>query len=188
MLDWEAGWKAGARPWPPKEQTPEQLAAHRRKMTALAHWLWNGESVPAARNTPVETYLWSRLITIPPPPSLRLHWGLRDPTTSVKFPAMLAKVEHIERGFTAVHVTRLMPDGTGLFRRGSRNTFGPIGGGAVRFGEPRPDQWLCVGEGVEVDALPGDRDRPARLGRAQRPRDYRIAAAARGSPGAHWRR
>jgi putative DNA primase/helicase len=148
VLDWEAGRQAGARPWPQK--TPEELAAHRRKMTAVARWLWDGESVSAHNTSPVAVYLYSRLITMPPPPSLRLHWGLRDPAAGFKRPAMLGKVEHVEHGFTAVHITWLVPDGIGLWRRGARKTFGPIGGGAVRFGWPKPDRWLVVGEGIET--------------------------------------
>lgn len=115
-------------------------------MTALARSLWS-ESVPA-RGTLAETYLWSRLITMPPPPALRLHYGLRLDELG-KLPAMVAKVEHIERGFCAVHVTFLHRDHSGDVRRGARKTFGPTGGGAVRFGWPRPNQWLVVAEGLE---------------------------------------
>jgi putative DNA primase/helicase len=138
-------WREGTRPWP--QRPPEELAAHRRKMTAFARWLWS-ETVPA-QGTLVETYLWSRLLTMPPPPTMRLHWGLRLDAAG-KLTAIVAKVEHVEHGFTAVHVTWLHPDyHTGAARRGARKTFGPIGGGAVRFGEPQPDQWLVVGEGLE---------------------------------------
>ena len=144
MLD----WREGARPWPQKlKRTPEEEAAHRAKMTAFARWLWS-ESVPA-RGTLVEVYLWSRLLTMPPPPSLRLHYRLRLDEIG-KLPAMVGKVEHIEHGFTAIHVTWLHPDyHAGGARRGARKTFGPIGGGAVRFGWPKPGKWLTVAEGVE---------------------------------------
>jgi putative DNA primase/helicase len=130
------------------QRTPEAEAAHREKMTRLARWLW-GETV-RARGTLVEVYLWSRLLTMPPPPSLRLHYGLRLDETG-KLPAMVGKVEHLDHGFTAVHVTWLHPDyHTGAARRGARKTFGPVGGGAVRFGWPRPEKWVVVGEGIET--------------------------------------
>jgi putative DNA primase/helicase len=147
-------WREGAQPWPAKphagyrpQRTPEERAAHRRKMTAFARSMW-AETVPA-QGTLVEVYLWSRLLTMAPPPTMRLHWGLRLDAAG-KLPAIVAKVEHVEHGFTAVHVTWLQPDyHTRAARRGARKTFGPIGGGAVRFGEPQPDQWLVVGEGLE---------------------------------------
>ena len=50
-----------------------------------------------------------------------------------------------------MRVTFLHPDHhTGSARRGARKTFGPIARGAVRFGWPRPDQWLVIGEGIET--------------------------------------
>jgi putative DNA primase/helicase len=142
MLDWRDGEK------PRPLLSEAELAAHRRKMTKFARALW-GESV-RGHGTIVEVYLWSRLLTMRPPASLRLHYGLRLDEAG-KLPAMLGKVEHIEHGFTAIHVTFLHPDyHTGIPRRGARKTFGPVAGGAVRFGWPRPDRWLCVGEGIET--------------------------------------
>jgi putative DNA primase/helicase len=132
----------------PRELTPEEKAAHRQKMTALARWLWS-ETVPIG-GTLAEIYLCSRLLLMRPPASLRLHYALRLDEIG-KLPAMLGKVEHIEHGFVAVHVTYLHPsyDG-GAPRRGARKTFGPTGGGAVRFGWPKPNRWLVIGEGIET--------------------------------------
>lgn len=68
-------------------------------------------------------------------------------------PAMVALVEHAERGPVAVHATYLRPDGTGkadIPKREQKACFGPIAGGAVRLGTPRRDQWLGVAEGIET--------------------------------------
>jgi phage/plasmid primase-like uncharacterized protein len=66
---------------------------------------------------------------------------------------MVALVEHVERGPTAVHCTYLRPDGGGkadLPKDNQRACFGPVGGGAVRFGSPRTGEWLAVAEGIET--------------------------------------
>ena len=153
MTDWRspAGYhpaQAADGPPPPKERTPEEEATHRAKMTAFARWIWS-ETKPAA-GTLAEVYLYSRLLTMRPPQSLRLHHALRyDELGSL--PAIIGKVEHIDHGHTAVHCTWLHPDHTsGIPHRGARKTFGPTGGGAVRFGWPKPTQWLVVAEGIET--------------------------------------
>jgi hypothetical protein len=140
--------QAADRPSPPK-RTPEEEAAHRTKMTALARWLWS-ETVPIG-GTIAETYLWSRLLMMQRPPStLRLHHALRLDELG-KLPAMLGRIDHLDHGFRAVHVTFLHPSYAGdAPSRGPRMAFGPISGGAVRFGWPRPDRWLVVGEGIET--------------------------------------
>jgi putative DNA primase/helicase len=58
----------------PVERNPEQDVA-RRSEIAVA--IWN--SAKPARGTPVETYLASRDIDLPPPDALRFHAGLKHP-------------------------------------------------------------------------------------------------------------
>jgi hypothetical protein len=63
---------------------------------------------------------------------------------------MLCRVDHVEHGHVAVHATYLATDGSQKAAiEPVRKTFGPIAGSAIRFGMPQPDQWLCVGEGIE---------------------------------------
>ena len=59
----------------------------RRTEAALA--IWRGSQ--SAEGTPVETYLRSRGLTIPVPPSIRFHAGLKHPSGGV-WPAMVALV------------------------------------------------------------------------------------------------
>jgi len=64
---------------------------------------------------------------------------------------MVALVEHAERGPTAIHCTYLQADGTGKASvEKAKSMFGPVGGGAVRFGNERAGEWLAVAEGIET--------------------------------------
>jgi phage/plasmid primase-like uncharacterized protein len=66
---------------------------------------------------------------------------------------MVAIVDHVQRGPVAVHATYLRPDGSGkadIPKEQQKACFGPIKGAAVRFGMPRPGEWLAVGEGIET--------------------------------------
>lgn len=96
--------------------------------------------------SPVERYLAGREITIPPPPTLRWSPRCWHNDERKEMPAMVAVVEHVERGIVGIHRTYLTAD----LRRHSRRSLGPIGGGAVRLGEARPGQWLAIGEGIET--------------------------------------
>src|SRR5262245_9487418 len=71
----------------------------RRTEATLAIW----QASRRAEETPVETYLRSRGLTIPIPPSIRFHAGLKHPSSGV-WPAMVALVTHGEKGNpTAIH-------------------------------------------------------------------------------------
>ena len=142
-------FKARARPWP---ADPAAAEADRQKRTALARDIWSC-SLPAAE-TVVERYLRGRAITIPIPATIGfLPQGDRyayHPWSGERRPVMVAAVEHVEHGITAVHRTWLALDGSSKATISPpRVTTGPIGGGAVRLGEPRPDAPLVIGEGLE---------------------------------------
>jgi putative DNA primase/helicase len=138
MLDWQPH----ARPWPVKP-------AERQRRIAQAREIWNA-TVPGDGNL-LETYLWSRLLMTAPPPALRLHRSFRHRESGERRPAMIARVDHVEHGFVAVHATYLAIDGSQKATLDPvRKSFGPIGGGAVRLGQARADQWLAVGEGIET--------------------------------------
>jgi hypothetical protein len=92
------------------------------------------------------------------PSSLRFHPNCPRPKDKegnflAPLPAMVALVEHVGRGPVAVHCTYLRPDGSAkaeLPKKQQRCFFGPVAGGAVRFGAPRFGQWLAVAEGLET--------------------------------------
>jgi hypothetical protein len=64
---------------------------------------------------------------------------------------MVALVEHVERGAVGVHCTYLRPDGSGKADvEPQKAMFGPVRGGAVRFGMPRAGEWFAVAEGIET--------------------------------------
>ena len=111
---------------------------------ACARRIWDGAH--DALRSPVVRYLASRGITLRPPASLRWTPRCWHREARAYLPAMLALVEHVERGIVGVHRTYLTSD----HRRRDRASLGPVGGGAVRLGEVRPDTWLCVAEGIET--------------------------------------
>jgi hypothetical protein len=119
--------------------------AIRRTEAALAIW-HNSQS---AEGTPVETYLRSRGLVLPIPPSIRFHAGLRHPSGAV-WPAMVALVTHGAHGKPlGVHRTFLARDGYGKAPvEAAKMMLGPCRGGAVRLG-PAGDL-LMVGEGIET--------------------------------------
>jgi putative DNA primase/helicase len=107
--------------------------------------------------TIVARYLASREIVCDQwPPGLRFHPRCPRPKDDVgnfvpPLPAMVALVEHVERGPVAVHCTYLRRDGSGKADiEKPKAIFGPVGGGAVRLGAPREGQWLAIGEGLET--------------------------------------
>jgi putative DNA primase/helicase len=120
---------------------------------ALAIWR-NSER---GSGTVAAQYLASRGI-VPDqwPASLRFHPRCPRPKDDAAnfvspLPAMVALVEHVERGTVAIHATYLRPDGSNKADVAKqRACFGPVGGAAVRFGVPRAGEWLAVAEGIET--------------------------------------
>jgi putative DNA primase/helicase len=123
--------------------------------TAHALDIWRG-----ARNgadTIARAYLASRGIVLDRwPPSLRFNPRCPRPKDDAgsfvsPLPAMVALVEHVERGPAAVHCTYLRPDGGDKADTDTKKAiFGPVGGGAVCFGAPRIGGWLAIAEGIET--------------------------------------
>jgi putative DNA primase/helicase len=152
LLDGSAG---DYRPIPTR---PERNFAHDAERTARALAIWRGAR--PIRKTIVETsYLLSRGIAFEAwPEALRFHPSCCRPRDNAggrvpPLPAMVALVEHVERGPVAIHATYLRPDGTGkadIPKREQKACFGPIAGGAVRLGPPHSDEWLGVAEGIET--------------------------------------
>lgn len=117
------------------------------KRSAAALGIW--QSAQPAKGTPVETYLASRRIYMPPPATLRFHAGLKHPSRST-WPVMLALVTRGSDGLPlAVHRTFLAREGAGKAHADpAKMMLGPCRGGAVRLAQPR--DVLMVGEGIET--------------------------------------
>jgi putative DNA primase/helicase len=125
--------------------------------TARGLHIWRA-SRPGA-DTTVAHYLASRgLLLERREVSLRFHPNCPRPrdvsgNLLAPLPAMVALVEHVERGPVAVHCTYLRPDGSAkadLRKNEQRACFGPVAGGAVRLGMPRAGEWFAVSEGIET--------------------------------------
>jgi hypothetical protein len=123
------------------DDKPTPAPYKRQQHNQLAHVIWN-EAIDA-HNTPVERYLASRQLTLPPGAEvLRFHPAC--PFGSTKTPAMIALVRNIESNQPqAIHRTAL--DRTG------KMSLGPISGGAIKL---TPDEAvtiaLGIAEGVET--------------------------------------
>jgi hypothetical protein len=127
----------------------EQEATNRARRIAAALDLWS-QTVPAS-DTLVETYLWSRLICIPAPSTIRLHWSLWHSESGQRRPALVSLVEHVDFGPVAVHATYLAIDGSQKACLDPvRRSFGPVRGAAVRLAPVGNDGRLVIGEGIET--------------------------------------
>ncbi len=132
----------------PVEREPDQDDA-RRSEIALAIW----QSAKPTQGTPVETYLASRGIDLPPPDALRFHAGLKHPSGGI-WPAMVALVTSGADGRPlAIHRTFLARDGGGKAPvEAQKMMLGPCRGGVVRLADPTfaKSDVLMVGEGIET--------------------------------------
>jgi putative DNA primase/helicase len=145
----------------PADSAPHIISPPRRhddaSRTARVLKIWHGAKDGAG--TIARRYLASRGIELEHhwPLSLRFHPRCPRPKDDAgnlvsPLPAMVALVEHVERGPVAVHCSYLRADGSDkadLPKNEQRALFGPVAGGAVRFGVPRPSVELVVGEGIE---------------------------------------
>lgn len=128
----------------PSESDAEQ---QRQRMIAWARDLWR--SCRPAAGTPAEAYLRSRGITLPVPPTLRFHPGLKHKGTGLTFPAMVAAVQAGDGLVTGIHRTFLLPDGRGKAQVGkAKQMGGACWGGCVRLGPVAAH--LDLAEGIET--------------------------------------
>jgi putative DNA primase/helicase len=132
-------------------QKAERLAVAARSRAyrvACARDLW-GQSHPAGLM--VERYLASRLLLLPIPPVIRLVGKQRHRETGGYWPAMLARVDHVEvrDGPVAVHLTYLNPlDPTVKVALDPRKrAIGPVKGASVHLAPATPQ--MAVAEGIE---------------------------------------
>jgi hypothetical protein len=131
----------------PGRQPPPEPDCDALKRTEAALAIWRASH--PAEGTPVKTYLRSRGLTIPIPPSIRFHIGLKHPSGGV-WPAMVALVRHGADGKPiGIHRTFLARDGKGKAPvNPAKMMLGPCRGGAVRIGQA--GDALMVGEGIET--------------------------------------
>ncbi len=145
---WGRG-RLGAAPIGTAKQQHDTKAkeASDRQRTEMALRIW-AETQPTAGSL-VETYLRSRSINIPSPPSLRFHPALKHASGGL-WPAMVALVTRGMGGEPAgIHRTFLCPDGRGKAPvQPDKMMLGPCRGGVVRLG-PATNP-LMVGEGIET--------------------------------------
>jgi putative DNA primase/helicase len=139
---WAENTCASSRPTP---CTDRERYNARRSEAALSIW----HSATLADGTIVETYLASRGLHLPLPPTLRFHEGLKHSSGSI-WPAMVALVTRgLDETLLGVHRTFLAHDGAGKAPIDPQKMmFGPCRGGAVRLGTP--GNVLMVGEGIET--------------------------------------
>jgi putative DNA primase/helicase len=115
--------------------------------SAAALRIW--EETAAAAGSSVATYLRSRGITLPIPPTLRFHGRLKHTPTGGVWPAMVALVTDVSNKPVAVHRTWLQPGGKGKAPvEPNKMSFGPCEGNAIRLGPLSAD--LLIGEGIET--------------------------------------
>lgn len=122
-------------------------ARQRAYSVDFARGVWR--SCTAADGTLAETYLRSRHVTCPVPPSIRFSPDLRHVPSESNLPAMVAAIQGVDRQICGVHRTYLSPDGTGKAAVDpSKMMAGVAQRGAVRFCPPADH--LYVAEGIET--------------------------------------
>jgi len=117
----------------------------KRTKAALAIW----QSATPSSGTLVGTYLISRGLCLPPPPTLRFHPGLKHPSGGM-WPAMVALVTRgADDQPIAIHRTFLALEGQGKApMEPVKMMLGPCAGGAVRLGPIAA--CIMVAEGIET--------------------------------------
>jgi putative DNA primase/helicase len=132
-------------PWPCKTEPSHVRDDSARTEIALHIW----RTAMLAAGTPVEVYLQSRGIIIPPPTTLRFHRGIKHPSGGV-WPAMVALVTRgTDDTPLAVHRTFLARDGSGKAPvEPTKMMLGPCRGGALRLSSI--GDRLMIAEGIET--------------------------------------
>jgi DNA primase len=167
----EAGLVAGSEPVRRKKAaevprvTPPEIDAERARDADRAASIWR-QAVPGA-GTPVETYLRSRAIRVPVPPTLRFvpalpYWTNGPGGRAVKvgeFPAMVAAIQGANGAIVGLHRTYLSIEPDGAVRKlagvapdgdplTAKKMLGQAMGGAVRLA--KAGETLAIAEGIET--------------------------------------
>jgi hypothetical protein len=144
LWDQNGRWQFG-RPAPRAvtNERPDRDNAKRREAALAIR-----QATIRADGTLVEGYLVRRGLHLPPPPTLRFHFGLKHPSGGI-WPAMVALVTlGVDDAPIAIHRTFLARDGAGKAPIDPQKMMlGPCRGGAVRLGGL--GDTLMIGEGIE---------------------------------------
>lgn len=144
---WQGGNEGASRPRLLVQETQKSAQPDLQTRIRRAFDIWKN-ALPGA-NTLAETYLHSRAIHIPIPPTLRFLPNSRY-ETGLSFPCMVALVTRgCDNQPLGIHRTFLTPDGTAKAPvTPAKKMWGPCGGGAVRLANAVDH--LMVGEGIET--------------------------------------
>jgi putative DNA primase/helicase len=131
---------------------PHVAGAHRQardeaQRSKAALVIWHSATPP--NGTLVATYLISRGLCLPPPPTLRFHPNLKHPSGGV-WPGLVALVTRgVDDKPLAIHRTFLARDGQGkASMQPAKMMLGPCAGGAVRLGPN--SECIMIAEGIET--------------------------------------
>ncbi len=127
----------------PAAKATEQTDAEK---IAWARQTWQ-ETIQAP-GTLAETYLRNRAITLPLPPEIRFHPGLKHSPSGQILPAMVAAVRDLQGQVRAIHRTFLDYEGRKAKVDMPKMSFAPILGCAVQLAEP--GEILGLAEGIET--------------------------------------
>ncbi len=122
-----------------------RTAENPNRNAALSIW----QNARPAGNTPVETYLRSRGITLDIPASIRYAPDLKHGPTGLLMPAMVCAVQGPDRAITGIHRTYLVSDGSrkAPISQG-KMMLGKCATGAVRLAAA--GESLILAEGIET--------------------------------------
>jgi putative DNA primase/helicase len=130
---------------------PAQNNATRNIERALELW----RHAIAPRGTPVEAYLQSRALQLPPDPARVIRFHHFCPFGKARLPCMLALVRNI-RSNEAQAIVRTAFNADGSAQKNARGktarlSLGPVHGGAIMLSPPEEIGWcLGVAEGMET--------------------------------------
>lgn len=140
--------------WSGSDRRFEDRNEHRARDAQHTLWAlraWN--RLREDRKIPIKTYLRSRAITLPVPPTLRWAPSCKHGLLQTFLPAMVAKIVGPNGGLVAVHRTYLLADGSckaPVDKDCQRLSLGPTRGGVVHLAPFDPDRPLIIGEGIET--------------------------------------
>lgn len=144
LLPQRDGRRVALAPPVPRRSAADEEQAQRFQRQAASD-VWAAAGVIAG--TPGEAYFRRRGITVPLPPTLRFHPGLKHKASGGKLPAIVAAVWNADRSLRTVH--RYWIDGQGgkAAVEAVKMAYSGYAGAAIRL--TRPAARLAIAEGVE---------------------------------------
>jgi hypothetical protein len=122
-------------------RNPAEYDEYNAKRRARAAAVWNSRFIePITPERTAGKYLRAR----------GLEAFIGHPALRCLANQLVARVWHVNFGFSGIQRTWLLIDGSDRDRDQLRITEGALQGGAVWIGVPRPDEWCAVAEGLET--------------------------------------